>query len=94
MRCGENQIALRAMTLSQAGRGTCCVAGSKLTFPLWVFGATRQGIPVQVNVMGTLLFTFGILVVAGQLVATRMRARGDERRLAEDKARLAAVDTS
>jgi spermidine/putrescine transport system permease protein len=70
------------------------VAGSKLTFPLWVFGATRQGIPVQVNVMGTLLFTFGILVVAGQLVATRMRARGDERRLAEDKARLAAVDTS
>jgi spermidine/putrescine transport system permease protein len=70
------------------------VAGSKLTFPLWVFGATRQGIPVQVNVMGTLLFTFGILVVAGQLVATRMRARGDERRLAEDKARLAAVATS
>ena len=70
------------------------VAGSKTTFPLWVFGATRQGIPVQVNVMGTLLFTFGILVVAGQLMATRMRRRGDEKRLAQDKARLLAAQTS
>ena len=44
------------------------VAGSKTTFPLWVFGATRQGIPVQVNVMGTLLFMFGILIVLGAAV--------------------------
>ena len=70
------------------------VAGSKTTFPLWVFGATRQGIPVQVNVMGTLLFMFGILIVVAQLVATRMRRRGDERRLAQDKARLVATQTS
>jgi spermidine/putrescine transport system permease protein len=70
------------------------VAGSKTTFPLWVFGATRQGVPVQVNVMGTLLFTFGILIVVGQLVAARRRGRGDERRLAQDKARLAAAQTS
>ncbi len=70
------------------------VAGSKTTFPLWVFGATRQGIPVQVNVMGTLLFAFGILIVLAQLMASRMRARGDEKRLAQDKARLAAAQTS
>jgi spermidine/putrescine transport system permease protein len=70
------------------------VAGSKTTFPLWVFGATRQGIPVQVNVMGTLLFTFGILIVLAQLMASRMRARGDEKRLAQDKARLTAAQTS
>jgi spermidine/putrescine transport system permease protein len=70
------------------------VAGSKTTFPLWVFGATRQGIPVQVNVMGTLLFTFGILIVLAQLMASRVRARGDDKRLAEDKARLAAAQTS
>ena len=70
------------------------VAGSKTTFPLWVFGATRQGIPVQVNVMGTLLFTFGILIVVAQLMATRMRRRGDEKRLAQDKARLVAAQTS
>ncbi|MEO8423130.1 MAG: hypothetical protein ABI595_04365, partial [Actinomycetota bacterium] len=70
------------------------VAGSKTTFPLWVFGATRQGIPVQVNVMGTLLFTFGIVIVLAQLLASRARARGDEKRLAQDKARLAAAQTS
>jgi spermidine/putrescine transport system permease protein len=70
------------------------VAGSKTTFPLWVFGATRQGLPVQVNVMGTLLFTFGIVIVLAQLLASRMRARGDDRRLAEDKGRLAAAATS
>jgi spermidine/putrescine transport system permease protein len=70
------------------------VAGSKTTFPLWVFGATRQGIPVQVNVMGTLLFAFGILIVVGQLLASRARARGDDKRLAQDKARLAAAQTS
>jgi spermidine/putrescine transport system permease protein len=67
------------------------VAGSKTTFPLWVFGATRQGIPVQVNVMGTLLFAFGILIVVAQLLASRMRARGDAKRLAQDRARLAAA---
>jgi spermidine/putrescine transport system permease protein len=70
------------------------VAGSKTTFPLWVFGATRQGIPVQVNVMGTLLFTFGILIVVAQLLMSRGRARGDAKRLAQDKARLAAAQTS
>ncbi len=70
------------------------VAGSSSTFPLWVFGATRQGIPPQVNVMGTLLFTFGILIVVVQLLASRARARGDDKRLAQDKARLAAAQTS
>ncbi len=70
------------------------VAGSKTTFPLWVFGATRQGIPVQVNVMGTLLFAFGILIVVGQLAASRARARGDAKRLAQDKARLVPAQTS
>ena len=28
------------------------VAGSETTFPTWVFGATRIGVPPQVNVMG------------------------------------------
>jgi spermidine/putrescine transport system permease protein len=62
------------------------VAGSKLTFPLWVFGATRQGIPVQVNVMGTILFTFGVLVVVGQLMGSRLKSRSDARRVQEDRA--------
>jgi len=40
-------------------------AGQTLTFPLWVYGASRIGVPPQVNVMGTLIFLvalFGIVI--------------------------------
>jgi spermidine/putrescine transport system permease protein len=36
------------------------VAGQTLTFPLWVYGAVKVGIPPQVFVMGTLIFLVGI----------------------------------
>lgn len=67
------------------------VAGSKETFPLWVFGATRQGIPVQVNVMGTILFTLGICVVVAQLVGARVKTRADKKRIEEDRARMVEI---
>ena len=35
-------------------------AGNTVTFPLWVYGASRTGVPPQVNVMGTLIFVFGV----------------------------------
>jgi spermidine/putrescine transport system permease protein len=35
-------------------------AGQTLTFPLWVVGASRFGVPPQVNVMGTLIFVVGV----------------------------------
>ncbi|MGH2677273.1 MAG: ABC transporter permease [Actinomycetota bacterium] len=35
-------------------------AGATLTFPLWVVGASRFGVPPQVNVMGTLIFVIGV----------------------------------
>lgn len=38
-------------------------AGRTLTFPLWVYGSSRVGTPPQVNVMGTLVFGFGVLLV-------------------------------
>jgi spermidine/putrescine transport system permease protein len=44
------------------------------TFPLWIWGATRVGLPPQVNVMGTLIFVAGILLAAVTAVATRRRA--------------------
>ena len=37
-------------------------AGSTVTFPLWVYGAARTGVPPQVNVMGTLIFAFGVIL--------------------------------
>ena len=38
-------------------------AGAMQTFPLWVYGSSRVGTPPQVNVMGTLIFAFGVLLV-------------------------------
>jgi len=46
-------------------------AGSTITFPLWVYGASRIGVPPQVNVMGTLLFLFGAIYAAVAIVRGR-----------------------
>ena len=40
------------------------VAGPSNTFPTWVYGATRIGVPPQVNVWGTILFGAGLLAAA------------------------------
>ncbi len=47
-------------------------AGQTLTFPLWVWGASRLGIPPQANVMGTIIFVVGaLLAVVGGMVLRR-----------------------
>jgi spermidine/putrescine transport system permease protein len=38
------------------------VRGQTNTFPTWVFGASRLGVPPQVNVWGSILFGVGILL--------------------------------
>jgi spermidine/putrescine transport system permease protein len=47
------------------------VAGSVQTYPLYIWGASREGLPPQVNVMGTIIF----LVGAGLAIFTSVRAR-------------------
>lgn len=46
---------------------TSFVAGETLTFPLWVVGVSRVGVPPQVNVMGTLIFVFGAALAVANL---------------------------
>jgi spermidine/putrescine transport system permease protein len=54
---------------------TSFVAGQTLTFPLWVYGAVKVGIPPQVFVMGTLIFITGIVfAIAGMLLQRRRPA--------------------
>lgn len=36
-------------------------AGGVITLPLWIYGATRIGVPAQVNVIGTAIFAIGVL---------------------------------
>ena len=45
-----------------------------VTFPMYVWGAAQRGAPVQVNVIGTVLF-FGALAIVGigQLIGARVR---------------------
>jgi spermidine/putrescine transport system permease protein len=51
------------------------VSGSLQTFPIWVFGATRIGLPPQVNVMGTLLFSAGIIAAVTNVLVQRRKSR-------------------
>jgi spermidine/putrescine transport system permease protein len=50
-------------------------AGAMQTFPLWVYGSSRVGTPPQVNVMGTLIFAFGVLLVVANTMWLRRSRR-------------------
>jgi spermidine/putrescine transport system permease protein len=52
-------------------------AGTTVTFPLWIWGATRVGLPPQVNVMGTLIFAFGVLIALTISIRSRAQAKRD-----------------
>src|SRR5690606_3278709 len=43
-------------------------SGSTSTFPLWIWGSTRVGLPPQVNVMGTIIFALGVALAIGNAV--------------------------
>jgi spermidine/putrescine transport system permease protein len=48
-------------------------AGQTLTFPLWVWGAARLGVPPQVNDMGTIIFVGGVLLAVLSAMIGRWR---------------------
>jgi spermidine/putrescine transport system permease protein len=48
-------------------------AGQRLTFPMFVWGANQRGVPMQVNVIGTVMFLISLLIVLGNMLATRKK---------------------
>jgi spermidine/putrescine transport system permease protein len=50
------------------------VSGNSTPFPVWVYGATRIGIPPQVFVFGSAIFSFGILCALASIVVSRRKA--------------------
>ena len=45
---------------------------SSITFPMFVWGAAQRGVPVQVNVIGTVMFLAALgFVILGQLLSSR-----------------------
>jgi spermidine/putrescine transport system permease protein len=50
------------------------VSGNVVPFPVWVYGATRVGIPPQVFVFGAAIFAIGILCAFASIVVARRKA--------------------
>lgn len=50
------------------------VGGASVPFPVWVYGATRIGIPPQVFVFGTAIFAVGICCALASVVLSRRQA--------------------
>src|SRR4051812_27186210 len=57
---------------------TSFVAGQTGTFPLWVYGASRFGVPPEVNVLGTLIFLFALTAIVAQILWARRRRSVEE----------------
>jgi spermidine/putrescine transport system permease protein len=55
-------------------------AGQTVTFPLFIFGATRQGVPPEVNVLATGLLLVVLALMALNVVVQRRLARRDAAR--------------
>jgi spermidine/putrescine transport system permease protein len=52
------------------------VAGSEVTFPLFVWGAARVGAPPQVNVIGTTIFVVAVVAMVGNVLFQMRRTKG------------------
>jgi len=50
-------------------------SGQRTTFPMFVYGASQRGVPMQVNVIGTVMFLIAITVVLGNELNNRRQAR-------------------
>ena len=50
-------------------------SGATVTFPLFVWGAARIGVPPQVNVLGTMIFLAAVLVMVANVAHQRRRER-------------------
>jgi spermidine/putrescine transport system permease protein len=48
-------------------------SGSFVTYPLWIWSASRQGLPPQVNVMGSIIFLVGVLFAITYSLVSRRR---------------------
>jgi spermidine/putrescine transport system permease protein len=49
------------------------VGGSVTPFPVWVYGATRIGVPPQVFVFGTLIFSVGLILAIASIILQKRK---------------------
>ena len=53
-------------------------AGNTTTFPMYVWGVSQRGVPMQVNVVGTVMFVISVAIV----LAVELNRRRQEKALA------------
>jgi spermidine/putrescine transport system permease protein len=58
-------------------------SGAEVTFPLYIFGANQRGIPVEVNVIATMLFTVTVIAMIAVIVQQRRAEKMADRRADE-----------
>jgi spermidine/putrescine transport system permease protein len=66
-------------------------SGATVTFPLYIFGANQRGIPVQVNVIATMLFTVTVIAMLAVIVQQRRAEKMMERRADDDQKATVSV---
>jgi spermidine/putrescine transport system permease protein len=66
-------------------------AGQTQTFPLFIFGATRQGVPPEVNVLATGLLIVVLILMALNVLLQRRLARREMRRDAVEEPETVAL---
>ncbi|MDX6701736.1 MAG: spermidine/putrescine transport system permease protein [Baekduia sp.] len=67
-------------------------AGQTQTFPLFIYGSTRQGVPAEVNVLATLILVAVLLLMVANVGLQKARARRDTRMTGEDPDALVALE--
>ncbi|MBK5110917.1 MAG: ABC transporter permease [Thermoleophilia bacterium] len=55
-------------------------SGATVTFPLYIFGANQRGIPVEVNVIATMLFAVTVIAMAAVIIQQRRAEKMAEKR--------------
>jgi len=58
-------------------------SGAEVTFPLYIFGANQRGIPVEVNVIATMLFAVTVIAMVAVIIQQRRAEKMAERRADE-----------
>jgi spermidine/putrescine transport system permease protein len=66
-------------------------SGAVVTFPLYIFGANQRGIPVQVNVIATMLFAITVMAMLAVIIQQRRAEKMQERRADDDNKATVSV---
>jgi spermidine/putrescine transport system permease protein len=66
-------------------------SGAVVTFPLYIFGANQRGIPVQVNVIATMLFMITVIAMLAVIFQQRRAEKMMERRADDDQKATVSV---